>query len=136
MRISAKAEYACLAVIELAESATGRSPRRIRDIAQAQNIPLPYLIKILLELKAAGLVQSARGSEGGYQLARSPSEISVADVIVAVEGRTEPICKGDSIAARNLVELLIRAYGAEWEILGTCTIDNLVSRLSVPDWVL
>ncbi|MFO0958685.1 MAG: Rrf2 family transcriptional regulator [Isosphaeraceae bacterium] len=69
MRISAKAEYACLALIELAR--TGREdPRRVREIAGCHGISGRYLVQILLQLKAAGLVESARGSQGGYQLAR------------------------------------------------------------------
>ena len=136
MRISAKAEYACLAIIELAESASDGSPKRIRDIAEAQRIPEPYLIKILLQLKASGLVQSARGSVGGYQLARSASEISVADVIASIEGRTEPVCKGDSSAAHNLVDVLVRAHAAQWDILDSCTIAHLARRVAYHDWVL
>jgi Rrf2 family cysteine metabolism transcriptional repressor len=136
MRISAKAEYACLAVIELAESAGDGSPKRIRDIAKAQRIPEPYLIKILLQLKAAGLVHSARGSVGGYQLARNPTEISVADVIAAIEGRIEPLCKGDTPAARNLLDVLVRAHSAEWNILGSCTIAHLARHVAFLDWVL
>ena len=88
--ISSKAEYACLALIDLARSGLGATPKRIRAIADAQGIPRQYLTQILLRLKAAGLVQSARGSIGGYQLARSPEGITVAEVLVAIDGCDEP----------------------------------------------
>ena len=105
-------------------------------IADAQRIPEPYLIKILLQLKAAGLVSSARGSDGGYQLARPPAEISVAEVIAAIDGRTHPHCKGPSSAARNLSDVLTRAHDAEWGILDSTTIAHLAGRVAYHDWVL
>jgi Rrf2 family protein len=87
------------------------------------------LIQILLQLKAAGLVQSARGSVGGYQLVRNPAEISIGEVIAAIEGQTEPLCKGDSIAARNLTEVLARAHAAEQAILNSASIAQLAGLI-------
>src|SRR5881227_2988556 len=84
MRVSAKADYALRAVIEVAGAGDG--PVKGERIAQAQEIPLKFLENILAELRHAGLVRSQRGVEGGYWLARPPGEISVADVIRAVEG--------------------------------------------------
>ena len=81
MRISAKAEYACLAVIALAQRRVENRPVPIREIAEAQGIPETFLTQILLKLKGAGLVLSTRGSAGGYRLARSPEEISLLDVL-------------------------------------------------------
>ena len=85
MRVSAKVDYAVRAGAELA-AAAGRGPQKGERIAQSQEIPLKFLENILLDLKHAGLVQSQRGVEGGYWLARPPEEISLADVIRAVEG--------------------------------------------------
>jgi Rrf2 family protein len=85
MRVSAKVDYAVRAGAELAAAGPGR-PVKGERIAQAQEIPLKFLENILLDLKHAGLVQSQRGVEGGYWLARPPEEISLADVIRAVEG--------------------------------------------------
>jgi Rrf2 family protein len=84
MRVSAKVDYAVRAGAELA--AAGERPVKGERIAGAQEIPLKFLENILLDLKHAGLVQSQRGVEGGYWLARPPDEISLADVIRAVEG--------------------------------------------------
>src|SRR5213595_2904229 len=84
MRVSAKADYALRAVIEVAGSADG--PVKGERIAQAQEIPLKFLENILGDLRQAGLVRSQRGVEGGYWLARPAAEITLADVIRAVEG--------------------------------------------------
>ncbi len=84
MRVSAKVDYALRAALELA--AAGDGPTKGERIAQAQDIPLKFLENILLELRHHGLVQSQRGSDGGYWLARAPAEIALADVIRAVEG--------------------------------------------------
>jgi Rrf2 family protein len=85
MRISAKADYAVRAALELAASPEGQ-PVKGERLAEAQNIPLQFLEHILLELKHARLIQARRGAKGGYWLARDPAEITVADVIRAVEG--------------------------------------------------
>jgi len=85
MRVTAKVDYAVRAGAELA-AASGEGPVKGERIAQSQQIPLKFLENILLELKHAGLVQSQRGAEGGYWLAQPAEEISLADVIRAVEG--------------------------------------------------
>jgi Rrf2 family protein len=88
MRISAKAEYACVAMLELARNFNEPQPLRIKSIADSQGIPQRFLVQILLQLKTAGLVVSVRGASGGYQLARSPANISLAEVIKAIDDRT------------------------------------------------
>src|SRR4051812_48307593 len=85
MRVSAKADYAIRATAELA-AAEGTGQLRADRIAEAQDIPIKFLESILLELKHAGIVRSQRGAEGGYALARPAEDISVADVIRAVDG--------------------------------------------------
>jgi Rrf2 family protein len=85
MRVSAKVDYALRASVELA-AAEGQGPLKGERIAQAQEIPLKFLENILLELRHHGLVQSQRGAEGGYWLARPADEITLAEVIRAVEG--------------------------------------------------
>jgi len=84
MRLSAKADYALRASLELAAAREGHVKAEM--LARAQKIPLRFLEQILLDLKHAGLVSSQRGAEGGYWLAKPPGEISLADVIRAVEG--------------------------------------------------
>ena len=85
MRVSAKADYALRAAAELA-AAEGSGPVKGEQLARAQGIPPKFLENILLELRHAGLVQSQRGAEGGYWLARPADEITLAEVIRAVEG--------------------------------------------------
>jgi Rrf2 family protein len=85
MRISAKADYAVRAAVELA-APSDEKPVKAERIATAQGIPLNFLENILGELRHAGIVRSHRGAEGGFRLAKAPEEISVADVIRAVEG--------------------------------------------------
>jgi Rrf2 family protein len=84
VRVSAKADYAIRAAVELA--AAGPGPTKGDAIAQAQQIPPNFLENILADLRIAGLVTSRRGAEGGYWLARPAEQISLADVIRAVDG--------------------------------------------------
>lgn len=115
MRISAKADYAVRAAAELA--AAGDGPTKGEAIARAQDIPLKFLENILGDLRHAGLVRSQRGSEGGYWLNRPAVEISVADVIRAVEGplasvrgqRPEDIDYVGAAAALDEVWFAVRA---------------------------
>jgi Rrf2 family protein len=90
VRTSAKADYAVRAAVELAAAGRGNpamgEPVKAEHIAEAQSIPLNFLENILAELRRAGIVESRRGAAGGYLLARAPEEISLADVIRAVEG--------------------------------------------------
>src|SRR6202044_2470579 len=85
MRISAKADYAVRAVAELA-AADGEKPVKAERIATAQGIPLNFLENILGELRHAGIVRSQRGAEGGFRLAKPPAQVTIADIIRAVEG--------------------------------------------------
>jgi Rrf2 family protein len=85
VRITAKADYAVRAAVELAGAIPGE-PVKAERIAEAQSIPLNFLENILSELRRAGIAESRRGAAGGYLLARPPRDVSVADVIRAVEG--------------------------------------------------
>ncbi len=87
MRISAKAEYACVAMLALAANYAEPQPVRIKAIADSQGIPQRFLVQILLQLKTAGLVASVRGAAGGYQLAKPPDGISLAAIINAIDDR-------------------------------------------------
>ena len=85
MRVTARADYAVRAAIELV-GASAAAPRKADSIAVAQGIPLSFLENILNQLKSAGVVRSQRGPEGGWWLLRGPQDVTVADVIRAVEG--------------------------------------------------
>ncbi len=85
MRVTAKADYAVRAAIELARAEQG-SPRKMDDVAKAQEIPISFLENILTQLRSAGIVRSRRGPDGGYWLCRPAAEITLAQIIRAVEG--------------------------------------------------
>jgi Rrf2 family protein len=85
VRVSAKTDYAIRAALELA-AAPDEKPVKGERIATAQAIPLRFLENILMQLRHAGLVDSRRGADGGYKLARPPSEVTLADVIRAIDG--------------------------------------------------
>src|SRR5439155_19510337 len=79
----------CLAMLELAARHGDAQPLRVKDIADPHGIPQRFLVQILLQLKNAGLVSSLRGAAGGYQLARTPTTITLADVINVID-RAQP----------------------------------------------
>jgi Rrf2 family transcriptional regulator, cysteine metabolism repressor len=136
MRISAKAEYACLAMIALARPGSDGLPMRIREIADGQGIPERYLVQILLQLKASGLVHSVRGAIGGYQLAQSPESITVADVLAAIDGPGDPPRKPTSLASRSLSDLLDRAQAAHRSVLAAVSLSTLAEPGVANDYVL
>jgi Rrf2 family protein len=85
MHVTAKADYAVRAVVELAGSSQD-APRKVDEVAQAQGIPVSFLENILTQLRSSGIVRSQRGPEGGYWLAQPAEELSLAHIIRAVEG--------------------------------------------------
>lgn len=98
MRVSAKADYAVRAAAELAASEEG--PIKGERLAEAQDIPLQFLEHILLELKHAGIVRARRGAKGGYWLAKSADDVTIAEIIRAVEG---PIANVQSMPPEEIV---------------------------------
>jgi Rrf2 family protein len=85
MHVTAKADYAIRAVVELADSGQ-ESPRKVDEVARAQGIPVSFLENILTQLRSSGIVRSQRGPEGGYWLAQPADEVNLAQIIRAVEG--------------------------------------------------
>ena len=116
MHVTAKADYALRAVVELAGSAQD-APRKVDDVARAQEIPVSFLENILTQLRSTGIVRSQRGPEGGYWLARPADELNLAQVIRAVEGplvgirgqRPEEVEYVGSATALQQVWLALRA---------------------------
>jgi Rrf2 family iron-sulfur cluster assembly transcriptional regulator len=91
MKVSTRGDYACRALLSLALHGLD-APTSVRDIAERTGLPQPYLEQILLALKGAGLVRSKRGVGGGYVLAHTPEDITLAQIVSAVDG---PIVVGD-----------------------------------------
>jgi Rrf2 family protein len=132
MRVSAKAEYACVAALELAANYDEPQPVRVKAIADAHGIPQRFLVQILLQLKGAGLVASVRGAQGGYQLARPPEKISLADVIYTIdrdpEARANSTALPNSEAAKMLHTVWREVRLAEQKMLEGVTLAELVRR--------
>jgi Rrf2 family protein len=134
MRISAKGEYAILAVLDLALR-RGQALVPIQDIAQRQAIPQRYLEQVLLSLKRAALLGSRRGSSGGYHLTRAPEQISVGDVLRAVEGAQSPLEAQRRVGGRNggdtfdLGELWDEISQAVSEVVDRITFGELAERV-------
>ena len=136
MKISAKAEYACLAVLALARHRSDDPPMRIREIAEAHGIPERYLVQILLQLKGAGLVTSTRGASGGYRLARPASAISLRAVLTAIDGPEEPPREPQEPAAQALAVVWQHVRAAERAVLDQISIAQLAERTAPREWVI
>jgi Rrf2 family protein len=139
VKTTAKADYAIRAAAELA-AAPDDGPVKAERIAQAQSIPLKFLENILLDLKRGGIVQSQRGAEGGYWLARPAEEISLADVIRAVEGPLAHVrgMSPDQLAyegaAEHLREVWIAVRASLRTVLEQVTLADL-ARGELPEHV-
>jgi Rrf2 family protein len=92
VKVSTRGDYASRALLSLALRLDESGPTSVRDIAERTGLPQPYLEQILLALKGAGLVRSKRGVGGGYVLARPPAQITLGQIVSAVDG---PIMAGD-----------------------------------------
>jgi Rrf2 family protein len=129
MRISAKVDYAVRAGVELAAVADDK-PVKAERIANAQEIPLNFLENILGELRHAGIVRSHRGAEGGFRLAKPADQITVADVIRAVEGPLASVRGGppEEIEYLGAAEELLRVW-----IAVRANLRGVVERVTLAD---
>ncbi len=133
LNVSAKVNYACLAMLELANQHAGGKPVQIRRLAEAHRIPAQFLVQILLQLKAAGLVCSTRGACGGYRLSQPPDSISIGDIVRAMEGASNDESVDDlsgdptSVVLQQLFRHLDHVV---WEAFDTTCLQDLVERVS------
>jgi Rrf2 family protein len=128
MRISARADYAVRAAVELA--AAGEGPTKGEAIAQAQAIPLKFLENILGDLRHAGIVRSQRGAEGGYWLARPAADVTIADVIRAVDGPLASVRGGrpEDVAYEGSAAPLVQVW-----IAVRASLRSVVERVTLAD---
>ncbi|PHS02985.1 MAG: Rrf2 family transcriptional regulator [Blastopirellula sp.] len=91
VNVSAKVEYACVAMIELAARYESENTVCLRDIAESHGIPSQFLVQIMLQLKAANLVSSTRGASGGYRLQMDPRDITLGQVMEVIEGNNRTV---------------------------------------------
>jgi Rrf2 family protein len=129
MRISAKVDYAVRAAVELA-AASDERPVKAERIANAQDIPLNFLENILGELRHAGIVRSHRGADGGFRLAKPAAEVTVADIIRAVEGPLASVRGGppEETAYGGNAEVLPRVW-----IAVRTNLRKVVEQVTVAD---
>ena len=143
MRLSARVDYALRAAAELAsaaEASAGGHPVTAVQLAEAQQIPPKFLENILGQLRRSGIIRSQRGPDGGYWLARPADEISLADIIRAIDGpllgvrgeRPEDV--GYAGAARSLQEVWIALRASERAILELVTLSH-IARGELPESV-
>ena len=139
MKLSLRGEYALAALIVLAEN-YGKGIVRIQAISERQHIPKRFLEQILNDVKSGGFVESRRGIAGGYQLARPPEEITLAELIRFVEGALVPIPNESEKSGRNgprpdEIALAIRSVMQEvhlsiLKVLEHVTLADLCERAS------
>lgn len=134
MRISARCDYACKALLELALHWRDRNLLQIHEISEKQSIPTKYLVQILIQLKRGGLVESVRGKEGGYILAKSPERISLGEVVRHIGGPLLPQANSTergSVFARiwNEVE------GAMAKVLDKISFEDICNKVNAMDRV-
>ncbi len=132
MLFSAKAEYACVAMLELAARYGDPNPARLADVADKHGIPKRFLVQILLDLKRAGLVASTRGAAGGYALARSPDDVTLYDVLKVIDPPEQPARQDDplqpTIYVQNVRAVWDRVVDAQQALLKQTTLSDLVQQ--------
>ena len=141
MKLSARTEYACLAVMYLAENWSTAAPVQIRRIAEEHGIPARFLVQILLQLKGVGLVTSIRGAGGGYRLNKAPTEITLRDVIETMEGDDWPStsCDKSSPLGEALLSFRQELCRTQRERLESISLAELVEQAAVdaePMWYI
>jgi Rrf2 family transcriptional regulator, cysteine metabolism repressor len=125
MKFSLKLENACRVMIQLAGAYDGRRVSRVEDLAQREHVSPSFMLQILNELRRAGMVVSKRGKFGGYMLARPPAEITLREIVVAIDGSTlETDVRRDGESAARLA--------AAWREIAA-SIDELLAATSVAD---
>jgi Rrf2 family cysteine metabolism transcriptional repressor len=137
MIFSAKAEYACVALLELAARYADPRPVRLADVADKHGISDRFLVQILLDLKRAGLVDSVRGAAGGYTLARRPEETSLYDILRVVDppeqqprkpSRKNKVVLQPTAYVRNVRAVWDKVVEAQQAVLKQTTLADLLAQ--------
>lgn len=129
MRISARCDYACRALLELSLNWPSKEPLQIKKISEAQDIPMRYLVQILIQLKRLGLVNSIRGKQGGYVLSKSPAKIKLSYILKQIGG---PLLQLSDTAEKS--DSVFKGVWEEVEeaiekILDNSTFEDIVQKL-------
>jgi Rrf2 family transcriptional regulator, iron-sulfur cluster assembly transcription factor len=132
MQVTARAEYACLAMLELAVRYDDSKPIRLAEVADKHGIPHRFLVQILLQLKTSGLIRTRRGMAGGYQLANKPETITLADIFGVFNDvkQSSAATLSRSDFAKNLHSVWLGLQTVRQEYLSKITLKDL---LPTPD---
>jgi Rrf2 family protein len=129
MMVSARVDYACRALLELANRYEARQPVPLRQITSNHEIPAQFLAQILQQLKSAGLIASTRGASGGYQLARAPENITLWDVVIAIEGLPRQETEAHSAVSRCLLRTWHELAEHRETVLRETTLELLLEKV-------
>jgi Rrf2 family cysteine metabolism transcriptional repressor len=133
LKLSTKCRYGARAIVEIARS-YGKFPTKRKDIAESQNISESYLENILISLKKHGIIGTIRGSQGGYVLNRTPSDVTLFEVVQALEGSLAPVecleksAKCERIAVCTTRNVWKELMEAQEKVLRSITLQNLLDR--------
>ncbi len=129
MKISVKVDYACRVMAELARLHGTGELAQIEHLARAEAVPANFLAQILIKLRDHGLISSRRGNHGGYTLARPPEEISLYDILMAVEGRCLHLSGNfEGRSGRRLKEMWDEISEALVDKTKSYTLDQLTNK--------
>ena len=137
MRISARCDYACKALLELALHWPNKEPVQLHTISENQGIPTTkYLVHILIQLKRMGLIESIRGRQGGYNLTRHPNEITLGKVIRDTGGPLLPLAKTVAKDDSAFAAIWKEVEGAMAKVLDKVTFEDIVNKVRGKERVL
>jgi Rrf2 family protein len=138
MLVTARAEYACLAMLELAARHHDPKPVRLSEVTDKHEIPQRFLVQILLQMKAAGLVTTTRGAAGGYRLAKPPEEITLGDILGVLDRLEEPEDRkiAPSAMARALQNVWKQLGETRTQFLEGFALTDLIPSSETADYVI
>lgn len=128
MRVSARCDYACKALLELALHWPYKEPIQIHTISEKQDIPMRYLVQILIQLKQLGLVNSIRGKEGGYVLAKSPTKISLGRLMRQIQGPLLPVANSSKENGSVFATIWGEVEAAMAKVLDKVTFEDVCKK--------
>jgi len=127
MKISAKTDYACRAMLELAQQWPNKNPVQIQEISRHQRIPIKFLTLILLDLKQLGYVRSMRGKNGGYVLQKAPSEVYLSDIVRQFNGSDTQQYKR-SAGANFMAQIWLEVDKKFYDALSGINFESILNR--------
>jgi len=128
MRVSAKCDYACKALLELALHWPDKEPLQIHEISEKQDIPIKYLVQILIQLKRIGFVDSIRGKEGGYNLAIAPDKITLGKVMREIGGPLLPMANHAVKNEQTFGRIWHEVENVMAKVLDKVTFEDIVNK--------